>query len=53
MTQEIKRINSVVPVVLITGIVQDVTRPDLFEAILVKPFSAGDLLDRISRAVTG
>ncbi len=42
---EIRRIAPHVPLILITGFTTAVVRPELFDAVLGKPFRAAELLD--------
>lgn len=48
---ELRRIAAHVPLVLITGFTTAVVRPELFDAVLGKPFRAAELLDLIANVL--
>jgi two-component system response regulator MprA len=48
---ELRKIAPSIPLVLITGFPHAVVRPELFDAILPKPFRAAELVERLSQAI--
>jgi DNA-binding NtrC family response regulator len=51
MAREIKGTHPNVPLILITGLPHAVTRPELFFAVLPKPFQPMELVDLVTRAI--
>ena len=52
LAQEIKNISPNTPLILITGHLLKGSRVDLFDEVLLKPFTMADLLDAVGRVVT-
>jgi DNA-binding response OmpR family regulator len=51
LAEEIRKISSDVPLILITGFLKPDMRVDLFDEVLEKPFTAADLLATIRRVL--
>ena len=51
MAREIKTTHPHVPLILITGLPHAVTRPELYFAVLAKPFHPMELVDIVSQAI--
>lgn len=52
MTEVIKALNPEVPVILITGLPGSLRHPDMFNAVLPKPFRSADLLALVETALS-
>jgi two-component system response regulator MprA len=52
MTEVIKSLNPEIPVILITGLPGSLRHPDMFTAVLPKPFRSADLLALIEAALS-
>ena len=50
LAKQIKATHPDVPLIMITGLPHLVTRPDLFFAVLAKPFRPKDLMDLVAQA---
>jgi CheY-like chemotaxis protein len=51
LAEEIRKIASDVPVILVTGYLKSDTRADLFDEVLEKPFTRDDLLATIRKVL--
>jgi DNA-binding response OmpR family regulator len=51
LAEQVRAISSVVPMILITGLLKSDSRIELFDAVLKKPFSPSDLLAATHRVL--
>src|SRR4051812_42781129 len=51
MSARIKEVDPTMPILMITGFPESVTRPDLYAAVVRKPFASAELLSEVARTL--